>query len=122
MIKKSLVFPKPDLTDKQERQLRLAETAIDALLELQGTVSVQLLITRDPRIREELEKNTQAAAGTCALSALAQPNISLLISTNKPFSSSNTRPMDGYFPYYFPWHFLYFFPLPQKHGSLRPIF
>jgi hypothetical protein len=22
---------------------------------------------------------------------------------------------------YAPWHFLYFFPLPQGHGSLRPI-
>ena len=23
---------------------------------------------------------------------------------------------------YIPWHFLYFFPLPQGHGSLRPTF
>lgn len=22
--------------------------------------------------------------------------------------------------YYAPWHFLYFFPLPHQHGSLRP--
>jgi hypothetical protein len=25
-------------------------------------------------------------------------------------------------PLHVPWHFLYFFPLPQGHGSLRPTF
>jgi hypothetical protein len=32
------------------------------------------------------------------------------------------REVDAAILLYTPWHFLYFFPLPQGHGSLRPTF
>lgn len=52
---KIVVFPKAKLTDEQRKQLHLAKTALDALLQLNGYVSVALPCTEDERIKAELE-------------------------------------------------------------------
>ena len=46
----------------------------------------------------------------------ASHHLTLLVSV------SRTQKAGQIFPAYEPWHFLYFFPLPQGHGSLRPVF
>ena len=55
-ITRSLVFPDDGerLTDDQKRKIDLAETALDALLQLHGSVSLQLVCTRNSRIRQGL--------------------------------------------------------------------
>src|SRR5580704_10173758 len=48
------------------------------------------------------------------LSLIEEPLMDLERKVNSPNHHNNPR------PYAAPWHFLYFFPLPQGHGSLRP--
>lgn len=43
-----------DITTEQARRLRLAETALDALLELHGYADVWMPCTRDEKVRWEL--------------------------------------------------------------------
>jgi len=54
-FERSVVYPKRELTGGQKKQIRLAETALDALLELNGYASVMLRCTADQRVRKELE-------------------------------------------------------------------
>ncbi len=55
-INKTNIFIKPELTPVQENTLSLLEVAFDALLRLQGYMSMQLSCTRDEVIRRELEE------------------------------------------------------------------
>ena len=54
-FERAVIYPKKELMDVQKKQIRLAETALDALLELNGYTSVVLRCTADQRVRKELE-------------------------------------------------------------------
>ena len=53
-IPRLVVFPLKELTDDQRRLSDLAELAFDALLQINGCLSVALRCTNDERIRREL--------------------------------------------------------------------
>ena len=53
-ILKSTVYPKVPLTTEQEKNIRLAEVALDALLQINGSASTIIRSTKDQRVRDEI--------------------------------------------------------------------
>ncbi len=52
----TLALPNRELTIDQKNKITLCETAFDAILKLQGHMSIQLILTRDEVIRKELDE------------------------------------------------------------------
>lgn len=75
----------PKMNDRQLHMVALAETAIDALLQLQGGVSIQLACMHDAWIRQELEDRYRRA-GWYVKSIQAADSSNYFIDVFKPKS------------------------------------
>ena len=64
MLAKQEIFPPKELNEAQQKQLQLVETALDAILQINGSAAISLKCLSDPDLRAELNRRYQDGSWT----------------------------------------------------------